>query len=62
MKKVYVVLAFHAHEPLWDFPGQVQALADREEIRSGVTAINYLHKRKEEGATFTWICWPWAGG
>jgi hypothetical protein len=49
MKKVYVVLAFHAHEPLWDFPGQVQALADREEIRSGVTAINYLHKRKEEG-------------
>lgn len=49
MKQVYVILAFHAHEPLWDFPGQLQALADRDEIRSGVTAENYLRRRKEEG-------------
>ncbi|NLY89411.1 MAG: glycoside hydrolase [Firmicutes bacterium] len=49
MKQVYVILCFHAHEPLWDFPGQLQALADREEIRSGVTAENYLRRRKEEG-------------
>ena len=49
MKQVYVILSFHAHEPLWDFPGQLQALADREEIRSGVTAENYLRRRKEEG-------------
>jgi|SRR5690554_2806601 len=49
MKPVYVVLAFHAHEPLWDFPGQLQALADREEIRQGVTSGNYLRKRQREG-------------
>lgn len=49
MKSVYVVLAFHAHEPLWDFPGQLQALADREEIRQGVASENYLRKRQAEG-------------
>lgn len=49
MKQVYVILSFHAHEPLWDFPGQLQAMADREEIRRGVTAENYLRRRKEEG-------------
>lgn len=49
MKRVYVILSFHAHEPLWDFPGQLQALADREVIRRGVTAENYLRKRREAG-------------
>lgn len=49
MKSVYVVLAFHAHEPLWDFPGQLQALADREEIRQGIVSENYLRKRQAEG-------------
>ena len=49
MKRVYVILAFHAHEPLWDFPGQLQSLADREEIRSGTVAGNYLKKRRESG-------------
>jgi len=28
-KKVYVVLAFHAHEPLWDLPGQLQQTVSR---------------------------------
>jgi hypothetical protein len=49
MKRVYVILAFHAHEPLWDFPGQLQSLADREEIRSGTVAENYIKKRRESG-------------
>lgn len=49
MKSVYVILAFHAHEPLWDFPGQLQALADQEEIRQGVLSENYMRKRQAEG-------------
>jgi len=49
VKKIYVIIAFHAHEPLWDFPGQVQALADREGIRRGTVAENYLRRRKKAG-------------
>lgn len=49
MKRIFVILAFHAHEPLWDFPVQLQSLADREEIRAGTVAENYIRKRRESG-------------
>ncbi len=49
MKKVNVMLAFHAHEPLWDFPGELQKLAADPEIQHGIVGENYLRKRQQEG-------------
>lgn len=48
-KTVNVILAFHAHEPLWDLPGQLQrSLADLR-LANAVLGENYIRKRLKEG-------------
>ena len=44
MKQVYVILAFHAHEPLWDLPNELAALMDDPEIRDAIRGENYVFK------------------
>jgi len=48
MKQVYVILAFHAHEPLWDLPNELIAPVDDPEIRDAVRGENYVLKRARE--------------
>jgi hypothetical protein len=48
MKCVYIILAFHAHEPLWDLPNELIALVDDPEIRDAVRGENYVLKRAQE--------------
>ena len=48
MKRAYVILAFHAHEPLWDLPNELIALVDDPEIRDAVRGENYVLKRAQE--------------
>jgi alpha-amylase/alpha-mannosidase (GH57 family) len=48
MKRAYVILAFHAHEPLWDLPNELIALVDDPEIRDAVRGENYVLKRARE--------------
>jgi len=50
LKNVYVILAFHAHEMLWDLPElMLSYLDDDNPMKEGITGENYLKKRKEEG-------------
>jgi len=48
MKRAYVILAFHAHEPLWDLPNELIALVDDPEMRDAVRGENYILKRAAE--------------
>jgi hypothetical protein len=48
-KQVYVILAFHAHEPLWELPGYLMRNSLDRAIELGVTPDNYLSKRTTEG-------------
>ncbi len=48
MKQVYVILAFHAHEPLWDLPNELLTLVDDPEIRNSIRGENYVLKRVQE--------------
>jgi hypothetical protein len=48
MKQVYVILAFHAHEPLWDLPNELVALVDDPQIRDAIRGENYVLKRARE--------------
>jgi len=48
VKRVDVVLAFHAHEPLWDLPNELIALVDDPEIRDAIRGENYILKRAQE--------------
>jgi hypothetical protein len=48
MKQAYVILAFHAHEPLWDLPNELIALVDDPEIRDAIRGENYVLKRARE--------------
>jgi hypothetical protein len=48
MKRVYIILAFHAHEPLWDLPNQLIALVDDPEMRDAVRGENYILRRSAE--------------
>jgi hypothetical protein len=48
MKRAYVILAFHAHEPLWDLPNELIALVDDPEIRDAIRGENYILKRARE--------------
>ena len=54
MKRVYVMLAFHAHEPLWDLPNELIALVDDPEIHDAIRGENYVLKRaREKRDTYT---------
>jgi len=48
MKCAYVILAFHAHEPLWDLPNELIALVDDPEMRDAVRGENYILRRSAE--------------
>ncbi len=48
MKRAYVILAFHAHEPLWDLPNELIALVDDPEIRDAIRGENYVLRRAKE--------------
>ncbi len=49
-KTIYVVLAFHAQEPLWDLPQRVtETLRDEDVRREAVGNDNWVRKRAEEG-------------
>ncbi len=49
MKDVYVVLAFHAHELLWDLPEKLLSyLNDGNPMKDTILDENYIKKRKEE--------------
>lgn len=50
MKDLYVILAFHAHELLWDLPGKLLSyLEDENPMKETILDENYIKKRKEEG-------------
>jgi hypothetical protein len=48
MKRAYIILAFHAHEPLWDLPNELIALVNDPEMRDAVRGENYVLKRSAE--------------
>lgn len=48
-KRVFVLLAFHAHEPLWDLPGYLMRNSLDQSMSLGLTPDNYLRKRTAEG-------------
>ncbi len=48
-KRVHVVLAFHAHEPLWDLPAHLQAAVSDMRVAQAVPPENYLRRRAKEG-------------
>jgi hypothetical protein len=48
MKRANVILAFHAHEPLWDLPNELIALVDDPEIHDAIRGDNYVLKRVRE--------------
>jgi len=48
-KQVFVILAFHAHEPLWELPGYLMRNSLDRSISLGATPVNYLSKRTAEG-------------
>jgi hypothetical protein len=48
-KQVYVILAFHAHEPLWEMPGYLMQNSLDRAISLAVRPDNCLSKRTTEG-------------
>ena len=48
-KRVHVLLAFHAHEPLWDLPAHLQAAGPDMRVVQAVPPENYLRRRAKEG-------------
>jgi hypothetical protein len=49
MKNVYVILAFHAHEPTWDLPQRLLGNIDDVYLKQALKDENWLLKRKSEG-------------
>jgi hypothetical protein len=48
-KRVHVILAFHAHEPLWDLPAHLQTSVPDNRVSQSVPPENYLRRRAKEG-------------
>ncbi len=48
-KRVHVILAFHAHEPLWDLPAHLQTGVPDMRVVQAVPPENYLRRRTKEG-------------
>jgi len=48
-KDVFVILAFHAHEPWWDLPSRVLETVDDEELRRSLPTENWVRQRAEAG-------------
>ncbi|MFH0901766.1 MAG: hypothetical protein V2A73_14145 [Pseudomonadota bacterium] len=49
MKTVYVILAFHSHEPNWDLPRKLCSAATDGRVGAAVLPESYLRKRLHEG-------------
>ncbi len=47
VRDVFVILAFHAHEPWWDLPAHILATVDDEEMRQAVPPENWVRKRAQ---------------
>ncbi|RQD77238.1 MAG: glycoside hydrolase [Candidatus Syntrophonatronum acetioxidans] len=57
MKKIYVILAFHAHELLWDLPQVLLShLKEGNPMKESVLDENYLKKRREEDRNIYSLC------
>jgi hypothetical protein len=57
MKDLYVILAFHAHELLWDLPETILTYLDEENpMKESFLSENYLKKRKGEGRDIYSLC------
>ncbi len=49
MKRIHVILAFHAHEPLWDLPRHLQKTATDRRVAAGVVGESWVRRRIKEG-------------
>ncbi|KXS45623.1 MAG: hypothetical protein AWU54_266 [Candidatus Frackibacter sp. T328-2] len=57
MKDIYVILAFHAHELLWELPNTLLSYLDEENpMKDSLTTENYLKERQEEGRDIYTLC------
>ncbi len=57
MKTVYVILAFHAHELLWNLPDKLLSyLNDDNPMKDSLLTRNYLKERKKEGRDIYSLC------
>ncbi len=48
-KDIFIILAFHAHEPLWDLPAELQKLVTDQRVNYAISPENYMRKRAKEG-------------
>ena len=49
MKDIYVILAFHAHELLWDLPEMLLSYLDEQNpMKNTILDESYMKKRKDE--------------
>jgi hypothetical protein len=49
MKEVYVILAFHAHEPIWELTQKLLENVDDIDLKQALQDENWLLKRSAEG-------------
>ncbi|MBI4510260.1 MAG: hypothetical protein HY698_11550 [Deltaproteobacteria bacterium] len=49
VKNLYVILAFHAHEPLWDLPRRLIRGATDRRVADAVLPESYIRRRFKEG-------------
>ncbi len=57
MKNIYVILAFHAHELLWDLPEMLlSTLEEGNPMKDTFQDENYIKKREKEGRDIYEMC------
>ena len=49
MKEVFVILAFHAHEPLWELPQMLLENVEDLDLRQTLGNENWIVRRSAEG-------------
>jgi len=52
VKKVYVILAFHAHEPLWELPKMLVENIEDVDLKNTLADENWIVRRSAEGRDF----------
>ena len=56
MKDIYVILAFHAHELLWDLPERMLSYLEEDNpMKVSLLDTNYLKKKKGRGAGYLFL-------
>lgn len=48
MKEIYVILAFHAHEPTWELPQKLLDIIDNIDMKQALKDENWLARRSAE--------------